>query len=359
MKKLLIVSHAYLRNDIYSSLKYFNTKMNTICIAPRKYNLFFFKKNKKYLPLIDSFFFRKKFLFNNLKIVKNFNPNYILIEYNPWSLVFIQILIFCIKHKINTKIIIHIKDNRFSKFLFIKKFLFNILKKKINCLLFASKNSKVNFEKNFKFDNKKLFIPIHPIDTNFFKKKNKKRNQKIIFGFVGRPDKNKGLYILINALKKIYKKNFYFKILLPENKFWMNKEQTIFEDTKKIDYIKIYQNKFSKYNVIKFYRSIDIIICPTIENNFYAEQDGQVALENLSLNNIVVVSNSGFFKNLDNKIGLIKVNKMNPKNLSNKLNLIIKNYKKINKFINNRKYIINNYSLKSVIKKKIEIFNSI
>ena len=46
MKSLLIVSNAYLRDDVYANLKYFNTKLKTFCIAQKKNSFFPLKKIK-------------------------------------------------------------------------------------------------------------------------------------------------------------------------------------------------------------------------------------------------------------------------------------------------------------------------
>ena len=36
----------------------------------------------------------------NLSIIKRFNPNWIIVEYNPWSIIFIQLIFFMKIYKI-------------------------------------------------------------------------------------------------------------------------------------------------------------------------------------------------------------------------------------------------------------------
>ena len=80
-KKLLIISHAYLRDDVYQSLLFLKKKFNLLCLVPKNFEFFKFKRDKKLLKEIHTFYFNKIFFFKqNLSIIKRFDPNWIIVE---------------------------------------------------------------------------------------------------------------------------------------------------------------------------------------------------------------------------------------------------------------------------------------
>ena len=362
-KKLLIVSHAYLRNDIYQSLLFLNKKFNLVCLVPKNFKLFSKKKNKSLLKEIDTLYYKNKFFFKEkLSIIKKFNPNLIIIEYNPWSIIFIQIIFFLKIYNIKPKIILHIKDNKFVKYKYIKIIFFYLFKNNIDNLWFASSIAKKNFSNLFLKKKDKIrsyVIPIHPINTKFYKKKtNKIIKKNINYGFVGRPDFDKGFNYLINIFKKNKINNSTFTALLPPKKFWKDKNKILnFKNHKSIN---ILIKKFNKIHVLNFYKKIDVLISPSIETNNYMEQDGQVVLEALSCENIAISSNTGFFKDIRTTRAFFKINKINFDNIYNKALYISKNLDKINNYrYENRLLIKKKFSLEVVNNKKIDILGKI
>jgi hypothetical protein len=361
--KLLIISHAYLRDDIYKSLFSLKKKFDLLCLVPEKYKYYRFKKNKKLIKKNYAFYFNKIFFFKrNPYIIKKFNPNWIIIEYNPWSLIFIQIIIFIKISKIKPKIIIHIKDNKFTKYKYIKKLVFYLFKNYIDMIWFASSISKKNFTNSFLKRNDKIklnVVPIHPIDIKFYKKKTKNKNKKIInYGFIGRPDYEKGFQYLSNVFKIKKVGNCKLTAMLPPKKFWNNKNVNL--DFKKYKKIDILINKFNTLDVLNFYKKIDVLISPSIEGEHNMEQDGQVLLESLSCQNIAFSSKVGFFKDLKQTNAFFKINKVNTNNIYNMILKINKNFKWIQKYrFENRILIEKNFSLNSVTNKKIYLLNKI
>ena len=361
-KRLLIISHAYLRDDVYKSLLYLKKNLDVFCLVPKKFNFFRFSKKKKLLKQVKSFYFNNNFFFKeNLSFINNYNPEWILIEYNPWSLIFLQIIIYCKIRNIKSKIIVHIKDNKYNNFGVVKKLIFYIFKNYITSIWFASSFAKKNFNKFFRYNKKKIqsyIIPIHPIDTHLFKKKNKIKINKIKFGFIGRPDNDKGFQYLIDTFKLKVNKNNFFYALLPEKKFWKNKKF----DHKLIknNNIQISIKKFNTKSSLNFIKKIDVLFCPSIENFNHAEQDGQVLLENLSCNNICVSSNSGFFKNIKKTDSYFKINNVNINSISNIMKFIKINFDEIKFNSNKNRILVNkNFSIEIVIKKKISILKKI
>ena len=359
--KLLIISHAYLRDDIYKSLLFLEKKFNLLCLVPEKFKYYGFKKNKKLIKKSYAFYFNKIFFFKkNPSLIKKFNPNWIIVEYNPWSIIFVQLIIFIKIYKIKPKIIIHIKDNKFIKYKYIKQVVFYLFKNNINTIWFASSIGKKNFTNLFLKKNNKInshTVPIHPIDTKFYIKKKKDNKKKIIrYGFIGRPDFEKGFQYLFDIFKIKKVDNCTLTGLLPPRKFWNNKKMNL--DFKKYEKIDILINKFNQLDVLNFYKKIDVLISPSIEGHYNMEQDGQVLLESLSCQNIAISSNVGFFKDIKATNAFFKVNKVNSSNVYNMILKINKNFKRIQKYsFENRILIEKNFSLKSVNDKKIYLLN--
>ena len=362
-KKLLIISHAYLRDDVYQSLLFLKKKFNLLCLVPKNLKLFKFKRDKKLLKEIHTFYFKKIFFFKqNLSIIKRFDPNWIIVEYNPWSIIFIQLIFFMKIYKIKPKLIIHIKDNKFIKYKYIKLIIFYLFKNYINSIWFASSIAKKNFTNFFSKKKNKIkfyIVPIHPIDTGFYKKKTKKIKKKNInYGFIGRPDFEKGFQYLINMFKIKKISNCTFTGLLPPRKFWSNKNMDLkFKNYKKIN---ILIKKFNRINALNFYKKIDVLISPSLEGPYYMEQDGQVLLESLSCQNIAISSNVGFFKDIKSTKAFFKINKVNSNSIYNMVSNINKNFNKIEKYrFENRILVEKNFSLKVVNNKKIYLLNKI
>jgi glycosyltransferase involved in cell wall biosynthesis len=360
--KLLIISHAYLRDDIYQSLLYLKKEFDLLCLVPKKNKFFKFKKNKHLLNKAYDLYLEKFFLFKKKPlIIKKFNPKTIIIEYNPWSIIFIQLIIYIKIFNINPKIILHIKDNKFVKYKYFKYIIFYLLKRNINSIWFASSVGKKNFTDLFlkkKDKIKSLTVPIHPIDTKFYKKNKKINKKKIIhYGFIGRPDFDKGFNHLIDAFKNIKTDNCTLDLMLPYRKFWKNKN--IILNFRKYKKINITINKFNKFDVLNFYKKIDVLISPSIEGPYHMEQDGQVLLESLSCQNIAISSNVGFFKDIKTTNAFFKINIVNIKKFYNSILKINKNYNKIKKFtFKNRILVQKNFAIKPVNNRKISLLKN-
>ena len=56
-KRLLIISHAYLRDDVYKSLLYLKKNLDVFCLVPKKFNFFRFSKKKKIIKTSKIFLF--------------------------------------------------------------------------------------------------------------------------------------------------------------------------------------------------------------------------------------------------------------------------------------------------------------
>jgi glycosyltransferase involved in cell wall biosynthesis len=301
----------------------------------------FTAKTYAFTPLKTKHSHLRLITFLNLKnIVSDFKPTHIIMDFDPVSWTGLTALWY--KRIFNVKIIFLSSENFDRKYLVeflqaltglkIKKAAEKLLVafgsliyKNRADLIFALSVEGVNVSLRKQYAKKVVQIPLG-YDPNVFHEYLAEESCRLketlglnlpVIGYFGRVSKEKGLDLLISALKSIQhlKWQFVVDIFQTDTEFakYITQELATFENSERV--VKIHANHFE---IAKYINCADIIVVPTIENNTVKEQYGRIVQEAMACGKLVLVSNSGALPERVGKNGLV-FNHSDIEDLSQKL----------------------------------------
>ena len=351
-----MLSHTYIKKINLSLPEILSQKKNLdiICVAPKKIfqneNTVYpdYKKNEIKVKLIKSNLINKSMrlqYFKNInKIIEKHQPNIIILDNDTvcfqsliliyWSFFYrYKLFYFCNENNL-TNILSMFSIKKFIKFLIIGVSNL-IIRFKVDKIFCYSNQIKNNYD-FFGYKNKTKIVPLG-FDRKVFYPKKKKQFKNFRISYFGRITPEKGIHILIEALKKIksYKWNLMIDMDHVENKSYFVKLKN---DLKKNFSKKKYKFiKCDHFEIANYMRSSDIIVLPSL----HEEQYGRVIQEGIACGNVAIGSNIGAIPEIIKDRSLL----FKPGDF-NSLTLILK--KLFNK----------NYYLKKMNKQKLDIVNN-
>jgi glycosyltransferase involved in cell wall biosynthesis len=256
-----------------------------------------------------------------LKNIKSFKPDFVILDFDPFSLITLQLIVFSFIFKF--KIISLTYENRkfnkinFSNFTFslgfkhLFKFLFKhfLTNNLFNVVTFN--NSGFELYKNYGF---KTSITVLGYDSKIFKISDQIRQYtrdslnindcEVVISYFGRLVPEKGVDLLLDALT--YFKNSNFVLLIDQFDIYRNEySKKIADQIKNLSPLKIIQVDPSYEEIWKYMNATDLVILPSISTNNWEEQYGRVASESMACGKLVLVSNSGHLPDLIDKFGVV------------------------------------------------------
>lgn len=307
-KKILILSHTFIKKinlslPIALSKK---EKIDVLCVSPKKIlqnNKIIYPDYKRnsigvkmiYLDLKNKSI-RTQYFKNFKEIIEKEKPNIIFLDNDTvciqsfilifWSFFYnFRIYYFCNEN--NLKNIFKVFTlKKFLKLLIIY-FCNFFLKFRIDKVFCYTKQIKENYD-FLGYKNKTKIIPLG-FDENIFFNKKKKIKSQITISYFGRIIPEKGIHVLIEALKLIKNYNWIFMIDVEhiENKRYFKKLKINLKNNfkkSKYRFIKCNHNE-----VAKFMRLSDILVLPSV----YEEQYGRVIQEAIACGNVAIGSKIG------------------------------------------------------------------
>lgn len=163
-----------------------------------------------------------------------------------------------------------------------------------------------------------IYVPGSGVDLKKFKKSLKKKNDKVIFLFIGRLIKEKGILLFCKAAEHIKKenKNIEFRILGPINK--EEKDSISLEKIKKLEEEGIVKYLGVSKDVRNEIKEVDCILFPS----YYREGVPRSLLESGAMGKAIITTNSVGCKDtvIDNENGYL----LEPNNLQSILDKVQK-----------------------------------
>ena len=244
---------------------------------------------------------------------------------------------------------------KFSTYLFDYKLSLNkiaLFNKYINLFICPSKKLKFHIEKHG-FKNT-AYLP-YSIDIDLWKQKSKKiMSDKIIY--VGRLEKEKGIFWLVKAFSTVIKKIPSAELII----IGKGKEETnlkIFIKKLKLEKAIEFKGALNHSIIIKSYKDACISIVPSI----YMEQFGITMIESMAMETPVIGSDIGGIPELiENDINGYLINVFDTKNLAEKMIFLLKNKKiAVRMGKEGRKKIEKNFDIENNIDNLISEYNQI
>ena len=293
-----------------------------------------------YLKLIGSNA-RINFFAGIFRVIKKYNPKYIVIDSDPASIMVLQIAIFsrivnranvfCISYENLPLTLLSSYTRRGFRSVipFIYKRIILALSKKMISGMFVVNDDGYQIFKSEGVNNV-CRIPLG-FDSNYFKIDNESRidtrkhlgvENKFVIGYFGRISHEKGVHILLAALSRLLEYDWI--LLIDEfDRYHNSYAKTIYDqiDNEGLSDRVIYTSP-SHTNIGKFMNAVDVVVMPSITTPVWIEQYGRVAPEAMACGKIVIASNTGALPMLLNGHGLL-FDEGNINDLTNKLTDII------------------------------------
>jgi len=256
------------------------------------------------------------------KLLKLHRPKLIIIDNDPISLMALQIglwakifksKIFCISCEnmsLNIFASYQRRGVRGIFFTILKRILMMVSRKLVDGI-FTINNEGTNLFINENFTNVKK-IPLG-FDPKYFQVNSNARKvirsklglDGFVVGFFGRIIHEKGIHILVEALKSL--KNYKWTLLMDEfniykSEFQKNTYNQIIQSGLKDRVVSINPKH---HEMGDFINSVDVVVMPSISTPFWIEQYGRIAAEAMGCGKLVVASNSGALPMLLNGYGIL------------------------------------------------------
>jgi glycosyltransferase involved in cell wall biosynthesis len=239
---------------------------------------------------------------------------------------------------------------------------YSFIKRKIEefFLKFAGFSKIITVDKNSINDVRKLkinnvgYLP-NGVNLNQFKNKKHKRNNKVIFLFIGRIEKDKGLEYLIKAVNKLKESNKNFQVWLVGIGLDQNYFRKLVIRLNLTEYIIFWGKKKTK-EVIDYYYKADVFILPSLHEGFPL-----TILEAWAAELPVVTTNVGGISGVCvNKKNSLIIPPKNFKEITKAMLTLIEN-KSMNKNIgkNGRKLVEEKYGWEKIAKRIDAIYKDV
>ncbi len=238
------------------------------------------------------------------KPVREFNPDIIHIDEEPWSLSTLQFALSGAKS--GAKILFYSKQNILKRL----PFPFSIFERTVfrvsNCAVALTEEVRqVLCKKGYE---KQIFIVPHGVKLEHFYPRdmltlrNKLGLNSLVVGYVGRLTEEKGVIDLVRSLSILSRKDVKFQSLIVGSGPYKGKVKRTIDNLELNGLIRIIpsvpHNEISKY-----YNCIDILVVPSHTTKSWKEQFGRVLIEAMACGVPVIGSSSGEIPNIIRKTG--------------------------------------------------------
>lgn len=309
MKSLLVISHSYAsdlnRKSLVPLCKYFNVR---VVIPDRLLNARFGHEFSEHSTEVSDVgvcamkalvVTTSQYIFPFKKLIREMKKaDIVLIEYDPWSTISLQIMLIRLLFKVDVKLIFSVKKNtlklRGLKF-FIKRFFITCAERTNSYFIFASEMSANVYRDLLYSGDKILGTCIHMgVDTEIFNNQILKINTQKRVCFVGQLRSRKGIHELLSALTQV--NTTFGKVELkligdgPLYNYCMN-------FAKQVDWLEIVGG-VEQADVGLHLQNCDIFVYPIRNETDHQEHDAHSVMEAVCTGLPVVTSRSGILPEL-------------------------------------------------------------
>lgn len=380
--KVITVSHSYLEPENQKNMVVLSSLCSVRCVLPKRGQVLVFadcefKESEttrgvffSYPPLYLS---RAQYLLCSLTLgFFRFRPDVINIEYNPWSLIFLQVL-FCRRiFSPKSKIVCTIKKNtyRSGKSLSgkIKDVLARFTLRRVDYVIAASRMVFELYEGRFRIPTRKLSVCHHlGVDVELFSPLVRDVNlmtsakRSLTVGYCGRYDEDKGVRDLIEAVRLLNKRmqKPILLRLMGRGAYSNHLDDYLLRESGNVDWLELCR-PVPNAQVVDFLRALDIFVLPSRVLEDHQEHDGHVLLEAMATGVACVGTTSGIIPELlSNGVGVL-VNPQSPLELSEALEFLAWNPReRATLAARGRRKALEEFGLDAIARQKYAIFEDV
>ncbi len=375
--KIIVYSHPYMASENKKNIISLATHCDIRCILPTQLpglvNRKFLSKDilgnsELFYPHKALIVFRSQYILVSLSLgFRNFKPDIINIEYNPWSLMFLQTFVHRYLFSRKAKIVCTVKKNTYvhrSGFMAnLKERLARLSLRQVDHIIATSRATEQLLKSHFSLPSSKISVCHHlGVDINLFKPDEGKQfvnhvSKPIVIGYCGRFDADKGIEDLVDAVHQV-KERIARPIVLSmlgsgTYKDWLRCQQ------KKFKWLQL-MPPVTHSKVAGFLQKLDIFVLPSRILPDHQEHDAHALLEALATGVASVGTNTGIIPEiLGDGTGYL-VDPERPDKLAMMLVSLINNSKERKALaLRGRKKAIEEFAVDVIAQIKIDIFRKV
>jgi len=257
-------------------------------------------------------------------IIKS-KPDIIFINNEPWSSTAFQVVLFCHIFIPEIKIVIYTCENLIRKYPLPFRWWEKFVLRNINLVLTLTQRDSEIILRKKGYNGKIAYLPLS-VDTNIFKKQDVANlrksiigDSKLVIGYIGRLVKEKGVDLLIKAVKEI---NYDYHLLIIGNGSQKQQLINLVEKTGLTQKISFLSHIFYT-DLPKYLNCLDILVLPSRTTPNWKEQFGRILIEAMSCGVSVIGSSSGEIPYVIGDAGLV-FKEGNLNNLIKKISILAK-----------------------------------
>lgn len=377
--KIVVYSHSYLEPENQKNINALAAFSTARVVLPRwgsvlVFSEYKFRTRNSWSDLFCTFqpiyLYRSQYLLKTITMgLHRFKPDIINVEYNPWSVMFLQVVISRTLFARHAKLICTVKKNTYRRgngFLgYMKDWLARCSLRWVDHIIAASELAARLLEIKFSYPSHKITVCHHlGVDTSLFKPRDSELTDvgnPIIIGYCGRFDADKGVSDLIEAVRRVKQQIAQPVVLklLGVGTYGESLDLQLKQEARKTDWIELL-SAVPNTEVASFLQKIDIFVLPSRKLDDHQEHDAHALLEALASGVASVGTNSGIIPEiLGDGSGLI-VNPESPDELAEALIKLISSREERQKLaLLGRRKAESEFALKEVARKKILLFGEL
>ncbi len=380
--RVAIISHTYLEPENQKNVFELGALCDVRCILPRRGQVLIFQDyefvdspetSRIFLPYRTFYISKAHYIFGSLTLgLFKFKPDVINIEYNPWSSMFFQVLLYCWMFSPKSKIVCTLKKNTYRSmsgvFGRIKDLVARFSMSKVDHVIAASNMVADLCKSRFAFPANKISVCHHlGVDVSLFSPIVEKcqvddnPENPIVVGYCGRFDGDKGILDLIEAMrlvKRTVQRAIVLK-LMGCGAYGDYLDNHLRNESQRVDWLELLP-PVPNAEVAKFLRTLDIFVLPSRILDDHQEHDAHVLLEAMASGVACVGTKSGIIPEiLGGGYGYV-VSPENSHELCDALCSLINNSgDRAMLAIRGRKKAVDKFGLSEIAKKKYTIFKGV
>ena len=373
--KVAVLSHSYLEPENRKNILALGAYATVRVILPRKGPVLIFRNYK----FEQSDFGRKFFMAFPLLYLSNgqyllrsstmglrrFQPDVINVEYNPWSGMFFQVIVYRALFCRRAKVICTVKKNTYRQYPgwrgWMKKWLSRFCVKQVDHIIAVSAMAARLYEHKFSVPAYRITNLYHlGVDTSLFVPEPVRKNEAerpIIIGYCGRFDVDKGITDLIVAVRRVQDLITRSAVLrlLGDGPLTSELEQQAYD----ADWLEILP-PIGNAEVAHFLQSLDIFVLPSRILDDHQEHDAHALMEALAVGVATIGTRSGIIPEILNDGTGLLVSPEAPDELSVAIENLVNDHRARKTLgMRGRKKAEKEFALDVIARRKIEIFRRV
>ena len=371
--KILIISHTYIAAENRKNILALGCHAQVKVLLPKEWTDTVFPNLKFEVNESDDDYFNPRrvfylsqsqyFFVNAVSYLRKFRPDVTIVEYNPWSLMFVQALLARTLFHKRTKMVCLVKKNTFvrssSASGILKYRIAQMTARRVDIFIAASEMARQLLSSTFLVDDSRIRVVHHMgVDTSIFRPPEVYTNNGVVsIGYAGRLDSDKGVEDLVAAVADYVipnSPNVKLKLLgrgrlspllreMAENWPWLEVHLPV-----------------PHAQVARFLRGLDIFVMPSRILPDHQEHDGHAVMEAMACGLATIGTRSGIITELLSGGAGYIVSPHVPEELGSALNTLIADADlRKNVALRGLEKARREFSLEHIAARKIEILNGL